>query len=775
MGSSLGCSIATMAKSRSRKKPPSFPTFGPRGSPAQSWFSRNGYVLRSGGRIEVLVGESLIASFEEGDTGSRNVVLVLLAQDPKVCFEDLAAAFGISSETLRLIRRQYEAEGLEAVIARSRGGSESKVSPAMRRKMEALFAKGKTIAEVHQRFATQVSRATVGNVRKTWSAGVPPAPTQRAEQRDLPLTVEVNEPQPATAPVCDPPVDPPAIRAPDRGKISERSARLPHVQEVVGSGDESPAVEDRVTACAPKSQRGVRYAGAWLMVGMAAGLGLYDRAQALRSARLSASRLRVVFDAVVIALSVGERCVEGVRRLATSSAAILLMAATAPSASWVRRVLGGFSQKDVALQLHLRQATELMRQARGRAETDRPVIFYVDNHLRPYTGKRKVRWGWRMQDKRVMPGNTDYYVHDEDGRPVMRVAVPEHGSLTSFLFPIAAFLRLGLGKDVRILLAFDRGGAFPTAMAELRDAGIEFVTYERRPYRRPSHKEFAKRGKTITLASNKDDDEPPECVRVIDWQTNLGEGRGRVRRLSLRLADGHRLNLLATSEEDAGWLIEAMSGRWCQENGFKHQVERWGINQLDSRQVMPYSPNTIIPNPARRQLDRKLDIQRAREGEARRQLARLRADDPARAVLEAEIADATARQAELEAQRPSCPIHAALMNTDLDGKLVHHSDEYKMVLDTVRIVLANAESQLAAELGPHLRRPEEAKKALLNLFRATGDIRVGRRAISVVLDPAGNRTERMAFTKLLACVNRWRLVHPGDPERRPLRFQVQNA
>ena len=34
---------------------------------------------------------------------------------------------------------------------------------------------------------------------------------------------------------------------------------------------------------------------------------------------------------------------------------------------------------------------------RTRTEDDVPAVFYVDNHMRPYTGKHTVRKGWRMQ------------------------------------------------------------------------------------------------------------------------------------------------------------------------------------------------------------------------------------------------------------------------------------------------------------------------------------------------------------------------------------------
>ena len=87
-----------------------------------------------------------------------------------------------------------------------------------------------------------------------------------------------------------------------------------------------------------------------------------------------------------------------------------------------------------------------------------------------------------MQDKRVMPGVTDYYVNDQDGRPVLRVDVPSHDSLTDWLSPISNFLREALGPEVTVLLAFDRAGAFPEQMAELRNDGFEFVTYVRLPH-----------------------------------------------------------------------------------------------------------------------------------------------------------------------------------------------------------------------------------------------------------------------------------------------------
>jgi hypothetical protein len=306
-------------------------------------------------------------------------------------------------------------------------------------------------------------------------------------------------------------------------------------------------------------------------------------------------------DAVTSALSIGEHCVEGVRRLATPSAGLLLRSDHAPSASWVRRVLKRLADGTGAMDLHLMMAGVYMEQA--QALDDQVTVFYVDNHLRPYTGKHVIRRGWRMQDKRVLPGTTDYYVHDEDGRPVLRIPAWSNDSLTTWLSPIAVLFREALGERQRILLAFDRAGAYPTQLVELRDFDFEFVTYERRPYPLLSPGVFTEQVKY-----------GDEVIGFHERNTNLGRARGRVRRIALRMEDGYQVNLLAVSKEPAERLIGIMLGRWCQENAFKHGVERWGINQLDGRTVRPYPEGAVIPNPARRRLDNALRLARVEEG-----------------------------------------------------------------------------------------------------------------------------------------------------------------
>lgn len=723
------------------------------------YFGVRAVVEWRGDGAKVFVDGLLIGEFSKSDPARRNALLVGITQDANVHFGKLARAFDLTSEALRLIRRQYETEGIQAVVARRQGGPRFKITPAQRQRLHEMFDEGFTIDKAHARFAKRcgLSRATVGLVRRSWAQGAPKtsasvhtgglgATTTTPAQSEL----ELSEASSVLTPIA-----PPESSPPDARPVSTEGGAAP--EEIVGA-------RVRIPARALRGGRHVQHAGTWLMMAMVARLGLYECVQDLRGPHTPADALRIALDAVIAALSLGERCVEGVRRLATPTAPILLRARGALSASWARRVLGSFSANGNGVLFHFRFGVSLLRTvAQQPPAREQPVVLYLDNHMRPYSGQHTLRFGWRMQEKRALPGASDYYLHDEDGRPLLRRFVPDNASLTSILRPMALLVRQALEADRRFLFVFDRAGAFPAAMAELRDDDAEFVTYERGPCTDRPASEFCESfkldGDKIGIA---------EAARK-----NLGSGRGRLRRISLRMPDGHQVHLLAHSEESAEWLARKMRARWQQENAFKHGVERWGINQLDSRTVVAYPPDTVIPNPARRKLDRALRIAQTAEGDLRRKLARLAAGTPKHTALEARLVEAAQTVVELEAQRPQTPLRETLAKTQLAGDLVHHTAEYKATIDALRVACANAESQLAAELGVALRRPGEAKRVLRNVLAAPADVRVTARAIHVALAPAANVNERVAIARLLSVVNSWDLHLPGDDARRPLRFESQ--
>ena len=177
--------------------------------------------------------------------------------------------------------------------------------------------------------------------------------------------------------------------------------------------------------------------------------------------------------------------------------------------------------------------------------------------------------------------------------------------------------------------------------------------------------------------------------------------------------------------------------------------------------------------PLEGRTDNALRLACVSEGLARRNLSRLADGHAKREAIEIEIAKSVAEQHALVARRASTPVRAPLGETDLAGKLVYHSIEYKAVLDTIRIACANAECDLAELLAPELPRAKEVKKTLANLFVAPGSVRADERSIRVTLQPAGTAAEQAAFTVFFTAVNAANLTLPGDPRRRQLHFRSQ--
>lgn len=692
------------------------------------WFAANCCVVERDGECRVIVAGSLIGTYEvdDRDRGPRNILAVTLAKAPGMHLGQLAAAFGISDEYLRILRRKEEDRGIGAVVT-GRAGGRGKLS-------------ADRIAELHRDFA----------------AGITPAQARTAQPRRGRVSYQTiwREHQRWLEQVA---TTRPSVALPAKGQLTLFAAPAAESSRSEAA-DESIRVERLVSRPVTGGRgRMVQHLGTWLMMALCQREGLHE--EAARVDDRPGDGLRIALDAAIAALALGERCVEGVRRLATPSAPLLLRADHTPTASGVRRRLWRLGEEGGGVELHGNVADRYL--AVARTAEGELAVFYIDNHMRPYTGDQVVRRGWRMQDKRVRPGSTDYYVHDEDGRPVLRVGVPSHDSLTKWLAPIAKDLRDGLGDEQRILLAFDRAGSFPEELAALRDAGYEWVTYERKGYPLLAASAF----RQVEILGEK--------VGLHEQRLkNLGKGRGRVRRIAVLVGD-RQINFVASSRETAERLVEILWHRWVQENGFKHGVERWGINQLDGRKVEPYPAGTIIPNPFRRRIDRALRLVRSEEGDVRNRLAAAGLDENRRSKLEARLRDAVERRAILEMVRPIVPKQIAVEDSELAGSLVRHTGELKAVVDTIRIVCANVEADLAAIVAPHLSKPAEAKKVVANLLAAPGRVEVSPDQIRVSLAPAANRTERAAIAELLALASSWDLTLPGDQRSRPLRFQPQ--
>jgi hypothetical protein len=115
---------------------------------------------------EVFVGGTLIGCFEEGEQFERNAILVQLAADPQCHLGRLAEAFGMSTERLRQLRREFEAGGVEALQPGTHGGPR-RLSDREVARLRQAFAKGLGATAAHATMRG-VSLSTVRRAHKAW-------------------------------------------------------------------------------------------------------------------------------------------------------------------------------------------------------------------------------------------------------------------------------------------------------------------------------------------------------------------------------------------------------------------------------------------------------------------------------------------------------------------------------------------------------------------------------------------------------------------------------
>jgi hypothetical protein len=136
-----------------------------------------------------------------------------------------------------------------------------------------------------------------------------------------------------------------------------------------------------------------------------------------------------------------------------------------------------------------------------------------------------------------------------------------------------------------------------------------------------------------------------------------------------------------------------------QENAFNHGAERWGINQLDGRQVRDVPVGTMVTNPLRANLERLLQDKREREKRRRLQAQQLLPGHPGWLEVMRALDENLADQQNLANARSRTPKKVTIEQTDLHGELKQHTRDYKLLIDTFRCVPRMARLSLP----PHSR------------------------------------------------------------------------
>jgi hypothetical protein len=436
-----------------------------------------------------------------------------------------------------------------------------------------------------------------------------------------------------------------------------------------------------------------------------------------------------------------------------------------PEVKTLRRKLARLAQ--------MKRSHELGRELAQRRVRERGRVFgflYVDGHVRAYHGKHSIPKAFLTRTRLAVPATTDYWVNDKKGDPLFVVTAEANAAMTRMLLPILEEARKLVGPHRRITIVFDRGAWSPMLFQKLLDT-FDILTYRKGRFRHISEKRFVLRKARL-------DGHSVEYL-LHGQPVRFLRGKLRLRQVTRLTDSGHQTPVL-TSRWDLRDIVVAyrMFERWRQENFFKYMRQEFLIDALADYQVEPDDPTRLIPNPARKAVEKELRAARAAFArlqqeygstaldylEGRTATKREFTSDEKR--IHREIKEAANRIAAFVTRRNSLPKHIPLAESKQEQEMVKLSTECKHLTDMLKMVAYQIESDLVERLRPHYARVDDEGRTLIQTaLQSAAAIEPAENELRITLAPLSSEHRSNAVAALCQGLNQINTVFPGTSLR----------
>ncbi len=677
-----------------------------------------------------MVGDVVLASYDNEDVGLRNLALISLTE-MGFPVHVVSRLVGLTPEYGSELRGQVRREGSARLVRRP--GRPPKLTEAQVRQARGWKAAGVREAEIARRLnvAHKTITRAVGGV-------------ESAAQEEIDLAGV------ATAGAGEPGIGVGAVPA------SEST-----VDEGAVSGREGAAA--RVGAGTFTS----RYAGATLLYPF---FDLTDAEAVLAAAVGAGPSGGVRFDdlAVLTATSVcfglGFASLEQAKHPDRAQVGPVAGIDVLPDLRTLRPRLAAIADACDPLAVQRSLAEAMLR-----AEPNLSGVYFVDEHFMPYAGAKPVGSGWNTKRRHGEPGRVDTTICDPKGRAVCFTS-GEPSSLAKSMPAALKQLRQILGKDAPILLGFDRGGAYPEAFKACDGEGAHWIAYRRAPLAAPTGLPILT---TITHPRR-----TPVTVAYADETVTINK-YGPARQITL-FEHGRVVLQILTSDTTtcAGALVLFMRARWRIENLFKY-LDFYGIDFLADYHFTIEANTRKVDNPERTKLKAELKQLTAERDRHRERIGAAHTDRELTVgqlnqqsvtaqrrihTLDRQIDDLTAQLKDMPAKLPANVI-------DPTAERAIHRTHRRALQMVLRLLAANAENWLAHHLNAYLQDNDEYRATARNLMHLGGTITYTKTAITVELDQPNTPRLRLAVGLLLDEINHTGAHIPGDP--RPLSYTLK--
>lgn len=370
-------------------------------------------------------------------------------------------------------------------------------------------------------------------------------------------------------------------------------------------------------------------------------------------------------------------------------------------------------------------------------EPDEAGYLYVDGHVRVYHGEKAILPRRYVSRERLcLRGTTDYWVNDAVGRPffVVSKAVTD-GLANTLLEDIVPQLLESVPRQPsaaeldadpclhRFVVVFDREGSTHSLLAALWEKRIGAITYRKNVKDVWPENEFIETdvpvpGGGITR------------MKLAKRESSLSAGNDslsvtEIRRLT---TTGHQTAVI-TSARHLGTtsIVGRMFSRWCQENFFAYMMEHYDIDGLLQYGAESLPGTLLVVNPEWRTLDKavKTTLRGMRKLQAKLG-AEKELDDGThiqeKADLLQEIQSVEVELERLRTQRKKAPRKVTLESLPQELRPTKLLPLNKQLADTVKMIAYRAETALVALVRRHIKKEDEARALIRELFVSAADI-----------------------------------------------------
>jgi len=351
-----------------------------------------------------------------------------------------------------------------------------------------------------------------------------------------------------------------------------------------------------------------------------------------------------------------------------------------------------------------------------------------------------------------------------------------NAGLTQVLEPIVAEAQALIPAGRRLTVLFDRGGWSVKLFARLIALGVDIVTY------RKGAKRVLPRARFV---AHRVVEEGREKVYWLHDQPRVRGGRlrGRRRRRSgvgpeylwLRqvtvLRDDGRQTVIVTNRTDlpAVEAVRRLFQRWRQENYFKYMAEEFALDALVEYGVDDVSEEASRPNPERKRVAKERQRAQAEVTRLRAQLGAAAAANEERrrpTMRGFKVAQARLRgqleQAELREQGLMEQLRELPQRVPAKG-LKTLKKERKLIVDAIKIIAYQLETELLSRLAKHYARAEDEGRTLLHAaFQSSARMQVTETELKITIAAQSAPHRTAALAQLCQELDAEAVSYPGS-------------